>query len=71
MFVIYAQSNNKQFNFDPFLDIYAYLRMCDQCRSRSAGTSRLIRICTGRILIRNNLMNQKANSLDPDQTAQI
>jgi len=39
MFVIYAQSNNKQFNFDPFLDIYAYLRMCDQCRSRSAGTS--------------------------------
>jgi hypothetical protein len=29
----------------------------------------LIWICTGRILVRNNLMNQKANSLDSDQTA--
>jgi hypothetical protein len=25
-------------------------------------------ICTGRILVRNNLINQKENSLDPDQT---
>jgi hypothetical protein len=31
----------------------------------------LIRICTGRILVRNNLMNQKVNRYDPDQMAWI
>jgi hypothetical protein len=30
----------------------------------------LIWIYTRRILVRNNLMNQNANSLDPNQTAQ-
>jgi hypothetical protein len=29
----------------------------------------LIWICTGRILVRNNQMNQKVNSSDPDQMA--
>jgi hypothetical protein len=28
-------------------------------------------ICTGRILVRNNLMNLKANCVDPDQMAQM
>jgi hypothetical protein len=40
---------------NPFLDIKAFLSVCDQCRSKS--------------VVRNSLMNQKANSLDPDQTA--
>jgi hypothetical protein len=31
----------------------------------------LIWICTGCILVKNNLMNLKVNSLDPDQTAPI
>ena len=31
----------------------------------------LIWICTGHTLVRNNLMNKKANILDPDQTARI
>jgi hypothetical protein len=35
-----------------------------------ANSCCLIWICTGRILVRNNLMNQKANILDPDQMAQ-
>jgi hypothetical protein len=34
-----------------------------------AHLCRLIWICTGRILVKDNLMNQKANSLDPDQMA--
>jgi hypothetical protein len=35
-----------------------------------AYSCHLIRICTGLILV-NNLMNQKANRLDPDQMARM
>ncbi len=46
--------------------------MSELCRSRSAGTSMPSDlICTGSILVRNNLMNQKANSVDPDQMARM
>jgi hypothetical protein len=37
---------NLRHTLNPLLHIYGFYRMCEQCRSRSASTYHLIRICT-------------------------
>jgi hypothetical protein len=63
--VIWHQENisatRMDYLFFNLSSIYKRLRICDQY-------IRLIWIGNGCILVRNNLMNQKANSLDLDQT---
>jgi hypothetical protein len=57
-------------SLNPELHMYAFY--LDQCRSRSDSTSVSsdlnYNVC---LLVRNNLMNLRANSLDPDQLAQM
>lgn len=53
--------------FNPFLHKYTCETSVDP--DQLAHQCHLIRIWTGRNLIKNNLMNKKTNSLDPDQTA--
>jgi hypothetical protein len=42
---------------NPFLHIYSFYWLCNQCRSKSSGTVSF--------LVTNNLMNQKAKSVEP------
>jgi hypothetical protein len=57
---------------NPLLHIYVfYACVTSVDPDQLVYTCNLIWICTGYILVRNNLKNQKANSADPDQKAQM
>jgi hypothetical protein len=51
--------------------IYTHFYVCATSvdSDQPAHSCHLIRICTGHILVRNNLVNHRTNSLDPDQMA--
>jgi hypothetical protein len=57
---------------NPFLHVYTFYACATIVYpDQLAHPCRLIWICPGIILVRNNLLNEEANSLDPDQMARM
>jgi hypothetical protein len=69
-YIVYIEERVKTLKLTPFFTACTPLYVC-AISVDPAHLSRLIWICTGRMLVRNNLINQKANSADPDQTCRL